>query len=73
MAKLQIVKLKPMELLLVKQAVEDVTVKGRDAHIVAGVLTKITKAIERVDSEVASGLPPGTYEDKNGKLMAKVN
>ena len=39
----------------------------------AGVLTKITKAIERVDSEVASGLPPGTYEDKNGKLMAKVN
>jgi len=72
-SKLQIVKLNPMELLLIKQAVEDVTVKGKDAHIVAGTITKITKAIDRVDLNLKNGLPPGTYEDNNGQVMAKVD
>ena len=72
-SKLQIVKLKPMELLLIKQAIEDVTVKGKDAHIVAGTITKITNAIDRVDLQINNGLPPGTYEDNNGQVMAKVD
>ena len=46
-SKLSIVKLNEIELSLIIQSIEQITVKGRDAIIVAGALKKLDRAKEK--------------------------